>query len=145
DAYRQALESEGLQPISQGSVENVSYEPGTDLTFDVELEVRPEIELERVGGFTVVREQTAVTDQQIDDVIQRLREENAVWRSKEAGTPSVGNVATVEITPLDEPTNAEQSKPRQYQIVIGEGQAVQQVEDANRTLTVRDTAAFDVD
>src|SRR5690606_15586013 len=67
DAYRQALESEGLQPISQGSVENVSYEPGTDLTFDVELEVRPEIELERVGGFTVVREQTAVTDQQIDD------------------------------------------------------------------------------
>ena len=145
DAYRQALESEGLQPISQGSVENVSYEPGTDLTFDVELEVRPEIELERVGGFTVVREQTAVTDQQIDDVIQRLRDENAVWRTKDDGVPLVGEMATVEITPLDDATSAEPSKPRQYQIVIGEGQAVEAVEDAIRTLTVGETAEFDVD
>jgi trigger factor len=47
DAYRQALESEGLQPITQGSIDNIEYEPGTDLTFNVELEVRPEIELER--------------------------------------------------------------------------------------------------
>ena len=145
DAYREALASENLQPISQGSVDNVNYEPGNDLTFDVELEVRPEIELERVGGFTVIREQTPVADQQVDEVLQRLREENAVWRAKEDATPVAGDMATVEITPLDDATEAEPSKPRQYQIVIGEGQAVQAVEDAIITLKAGETAEFDVD
>src|SRR5919106_297648 len=51
DAYREALQSEGLQPITEGSVDNIDYQPGTDLTFDVALEVRPEVELERIGGF----------------------------------------------------------------------------------------------
>lgn len=145
DAYREALEIERLQPISQGSVDNVSYEPGADLTFDVELEVRPEIELERVGGFTVVREQTPVADQQVDEVLQRLREENAVWRTKNDATPVAGDMATVEITPLDDQTTAEPPKPRQYQIVIGEGQAVQAVEDAIITLKAGEAADFEVD
>lgn len=145
DAYREALANEGLQPITQGSVDNVNYEPGTDLTFDVELEIRPEIELERVGGFTVVREQTAVSDQQIDEVLQRLREENAVWRTKENATPVAGDMVTVEITPLDDATDAEPSQPRQYQIVIGEGQAAQAVEDAVITLKPGEAAEFEVD
>jgi trigger factor len=145
DAYRQALESEGLQPISQGSVDNVNYEPGTDLTFNVELEVRPEIELERIGGFAVMREQSPITHQQVDDVLQRLREENAVWKTKEDATPVSGDMATVEITPLDDSTTAEPSNPRRYQIVIGEGQAVPAVEDAIITLTSGEAATFDVD
>jgi trigger factor len=145
DAYREALESEGLQPISQAAVENVSYEPGSDLRFDVELDVRPEIELDRIGGFTVVREQPPVSDQQIDEVLQRLREENAVWRTKDDATPVAGDMATVQITPLDDATEAEPSQPRQYQIVIGEGQAVQAVEDAILTLKAGDAAEFEVD
>lgn len=145
DAYREAIESEGLQPISQASVDNLNYQPGSDLSFDVELDVRPEIELERVGGFTVVREQTPVSDEQVDEVVQRLRDENAVWRTKEDATPVAGDMATVEITPLDDATEAEPSKPRQYQIVIGEGQAVQAVEDGILTLKPGAAAEFEVD
>jgi trigger factor len=144
DAYRQALESEGLQPITQGSIDNIEYEPGTDLTFNVELEVRPEIELNRVGGFAVIREEPTVGDQQVDEVLQRLREENAVWKPKEDATPVHGDMATVEITPLDDATSAAPSQPRRYQIVIGEGQAVPPVEDAVRTLTAGAEDEFEV-
>jgi trigger factor len=144
DAYRQAIQSEGLQPITQGNIDNIEYEPGTDLTFKVELEVRPEVELERVGGFAIVREQPAVADQQVDEVLQRLRDENAVWKPKQEETPVAGDMATVEITPLDDATSAEPSKPRRYQIVIGEGQAVPAVEDAIRTLKAGEDAEFDV-
>jgi trigger factor len=135
DAYRQALESGGLQPITQGNIDNIEYEPGTDLTFNVELEVRPEVELERVGGFAVMREEPVIGDEQVDEVLQRLQSEHAVWKPKEEGTPVGGDMATVEITPLDEPTGAEPAQPRSYQIVIGEGQALPAVEDAIRTLT----------
>jgi trigger factor len=144
DAYRQAIASEGLQPITQGNIDEINYEPGTDLTFNVELEVRPELELERVGGFAVVREQPAIGEQQVDEVLQRLREENAVWKAKEDATPATGDMATVEITPLDSATSAEPSKPRRYQIVIGEGQAVPAVEDAVRTLKAGEESEFDV-
>jgi trigger factor len=145
DAYRQALESENLQPISQGSIENFDYQPGSDLTFNVELDVRPEIELERVGGFAVVREQSPVSDDQVDEVLQRLRAENAVWKAKEGETPTAGDMATVEITPLDAESGAEPSQPRRYQIVIGEGQAVPAVEDAVLTLKPGEAAEFDVE
>jgi FKBP-type peptidyl-prolyl cis-trans isomerase (trigger factor) len=60
DAYREALESEGLQPITQGIDRQHRVRAGHDLTFNVDLEVRPEVELERIGGFTVMREQPAV-------------------------------------------------------------------------------------
>ncbi|CAN5813396.1 trigger factor [soil metagenome] len=145
EAYRQAIESEGLQPITQGSIDRIDYEPGTDLTFNVELEVRPEVELERVGGFTVVREQASIGDQQVDEVLQRLRQENAVWQPKADDTPVAGDMATVEITPLDDATSAESSKPRRYQVVIGEGQALPAIEDAIRTLKAGEAGDFDVE
>jgi len=145
DTYRKVLESEGLQPITQGSIDRIDYQPGSDLTFNVELEVRPEIELERLGGFALVREQPAIGDAQVDEVLERLRSENAVWRTKEDATPIAGDMATVEITPLDDATEAEPSQPRRYQIVIGEGQAVPAVEDAIRTLKGGETAEFEVD
>jgi trigger factor len=144
NAYKAALEQEGLQPITQGSIDRIDYEPGSDLTFNVELEVRPEIELNQVGGFAVVREQPPVGDDQVDEVLQRLREENAVWKSKEGEAPVTGDMASVEITPLDDATSAEPAKPRQYQIVVGEGQALPAVEDAIRTLKAGDEGEFDV-
>jgi trigger factor len=133
-----------LQPITQGNIDTIEYQPGTDLTFNVDLEVRPEVELERVGGFTVMREQPAIGDQQVDEVLQRLRDENALWQPREDATPSAGDMATVEITPLDSATSAEPSKPRQYQIVIGEDQALPAVEDAIRTLKAGEEGEFDV-
>jgi trigger factor len=144
DVYKQALESEGLQPITQGSIDHIHYEPGSDLVFHVDLEVRPEIELERVGGFTVMRELSPVGDQQVDEVLDRLRTEHATWQTKEE-VPTAGDMATVEITPLDNATSAEPSKPRRYQIVIGEGQAVPAVEEAIRTLRGGEEAEFEVD
>jgi trigger factor len=145
DAYREALQSEGLRPITEGSVDNIAYQPGTDLTFDVALEVRPEVELERIGGFILLREEDAIDEQQVTDVLQRLRAEHAVWVPKQGSAPVSGDMATVEITPLDDSTSAQAQSPRQYQIVVGEGQALPAVEDAIRTLAAGEAAEFDID
>jgi trigger factor len=144
-AYREALDKENLQPITQGSIHNVEYESGTDLRFDVEFDVRPEIELETLGGFSVMREAATIDDAQVDQVLQRLREEQATWSEKSTGTPTAGDMATVEITPLDDATTAAPQQPRQYEIVIGEGQALPPIEDAIRTLTPGAEAEFTVD
>lgn len=144
-AYREALAQEKLQPITQGSINDIHYHRGEDLTFDVELEVRPEIELERIGGFQLLREQSEVTEQELDQVVQRLREERASWSPVTEQTPTVGDMADVEITPLDDATELEPARPRRYQIVLGEGQAVPAIEDVLRTLRAGEEGDFDVE
>lgn len=142
-AYREVIQREGLQPISQAAIENVDYQPGQDLKFDVHFEVRPEIELNRLGGFHVRRPPIDVGDEAVDRVIQRLREEHATWQPIEAGQAIVnGDMAVVEITSL-EGTSANQ--PRRYQVLLGQEQVRPEIEEAIRTLAPGEENEFTVD
>lgn len=140
EAYREALESNHIQPIAQGRIENVRYEVDTDLTFDVEVEVQPEIRLERTSGFVVERPRTEITDEDVERVLERLREERALWRPVEEGTPTPGQQVTVDLTNLEE----EGATPRAYRFVIGEGEAIPAVEEAIVSLGVGEEGEFDV-
>ena len=141
-AYREALDGQEFSPISQASVDNVSYEAGSDLTFDVEFEVRPEIELDRLGGFTVEQPSAAVGDEDVDRVIDRLREQSADWSPVESGTPQEGDRVKVEIIPLQE--GEERPEPREYEVVLGAGEILDEIEDAIQSLSVGDEGEFTV-
>jgi trigger factor len=142
-AYREAIKQEGLVPISQAAIENVHYHAGEDLTFDVEFEVRPEIELNRIGGFQVKREMPEVDAEAVSRVISRLKEEHATWQPLPEGEALVvGDMAIVEITSLDGP-GADQ--PRRYQVVLGQDQVRPQIEEIIRTLAPGENGEFTVD
>jgi trigger factor len=134
DAFKEALAREQLQPISQGEIDNVDYRPGEALTFDVEFEIRPEIELERIGGFTVQQTKPAIEEEEVESVIERIRQQHATWHPVEAGTPEDGDRVIVEITPLAGAEAERGGGPRQYEIIIGQEQALPPVEAAIRTL-----------
>jgi trigger factor len=134
-AYREAIEHEGLRPITQGSIEQFDYQAGQDLTFNVHLEVRPEIELERVGGFAARRPTPKASSEQVDQVLERLRDEHASWSPlAEDAAPDTGDMVTVQITPLRGEADSAPAEPRRYEIILGEGQALPPIEDAIRTL-----------
>jgi trigger factor len=142
-AYREVIQREGLQPISQAAIENVDYKPGQDLKFDVHFEIRPEIELNRLGGFKVKRPNVDVGEDQVDRVIQRLREEHAAWQPVEAGQAIVnGDMAVVEITSLE---GDAANQPRRYQIFLGQEQVRPQIEEVVRTMSPGETGEFTVD
>jgi trigger factor len=142
-AYREVIQREGLQPISQAAIENVDYKPGQDLKFDVHFEVRPEIELNRLGGFKVRRPTVDVSNEQVDSVIQRLREEHAAWQPIEPGQAVVnGDMAVVEITSLD---GDAPNQPRRYQVFLGQEQVRPQIEEVIRTMSPGETGEFTVE
>ncbi len=142
-AYREAIQKEGLVPISQAAIENVHYHAGEDLTFDVQFEVRPEVELNRIGGFSVKREVSKIDEDAVNRVIDRLKEEQAVWQPIEADHAVVaGDMAVVEITSLDGPGA---NQPRRYQIVLGQGQVRPQIEEVVRTMAPGETGEFTVE
>lgn len=132
-AYREAIREQGISPISEASVENVSYEPGADLSFDVAFEVRPEFELNRLGGFTVQAPSAAVDEGDVDRVIERLREQNATWHAAAEGPPQEGDRAQVEITPLQGDPDGD-AAPRTYEVVLGAGEILDSIDEAIRTL-----------
>ena len=47
-AYREALAAEALRPISEGELDDIQYEPETDLTFAISFDVEPVFELDKL-------------------------------------------------------------------------------------------------
>jgi trigger factor len=132
EAYRHAIESEKLQPISEGQIEDVQYAPEQDLKFEVAFDIQPVIELARLGGFAVKRPVAEVKDQHVDDVLARIREQNGAWRPVEEGSPVDGDLVSVKILRLDD----EDAEARDYELVLGRGDAIPDIETAIRTLAL---------
>jgi trigger factor len=147
-AYRGALAAEQLRPISEGEVADLQYQPDQDLTFDIAFDVEPVIEVSRVGGFVVERATPAVTDEQIERVLARVQEQNGVWKPIEEGTPRERDLVSVEILRLDDDTDGEAeadvAEAREYDFVIGQGDALPDIEAAIKTLEPGAAGEFDV-
>ncbi len=142
DAYRHALQAHSLEPISEGKVEDVEYKPREDLTFSISFDIQPEIELERLGGFSVERKTIQVAQEDIDRVLGRLQDQAGVWKPVEEGPAVEGNLVTLDILRLEDGEPVGENRP--YEIVLGDGEAIPEVEEAVRTLAVGETGDFTV-
>ena len=141
EAYREALRREAIHPISEGQVDKVEHERDQDLSFRVTVEVSPQVEVSRLGGFTVERPRVEVGDEDVDKVLERLRSQQGVWKPVEEGTPGETDQVRVHIVQLKE---AEEAESQEYELTLGEGEAIPDVEEAIRTLEVGETGEFTV-
>lgn len=142
-AYRAALAAEELRPITEGEVEDIRYEPEQDLTFAIAFDIEPVIELQRLGGFAVERPATPVTTEHIDHVLNRIQEQNGVWQPQEEGSPDEGNLVSVTITKLSAEENEDEGG-RDYDFVIGHGDAIPDIEEALKGLEPGASGDFDI-
>ena len=142
DAYRQALASENLRPISEGELENVSYEPQSDLSFTIAFDVQPQIDLGRLGGFAVERPTPTITDEHVGEILKNIQRQQGAWVPAAEGTPGDGDMVSVRIRRLDgENPSAE---GREYEFPLGEGQAIPEIEAAIQSLANGGTGEFSV-
>src|SRR5919201_1007514 len=63
EAYQEVLEREHLKVASTPHLHDVKFDEGKPLTFELHVEVRPEISLGRTQGFRVKRSAAAVNDE----------------------------------------------------------------------------------
>jgi len=138
-AYREALSQEELSPISEGEVGNVQYEPDRDLTFSISFDVRPEIKLSRLGGFKVERPPIEGVDDKLEEVLVRLREEKGTWQPLDGGRPEDGESVSVEIQRIED---GEAGEVQPYQFILGQGDAIPDIEEAIKSLEVEGSGEF---
>jgi len=50
ESWETAKTNESLKPITDPAIRNLKFEEGSPIEFDMHVEVRPELKLERVGG-----------------------------------------------------------------------------------------------
>ena len=150
DAYQQFMEGEGkqLDLVAQPHVHDLKAEPGQPLTFTFHFEVRPEVKLDKVEGFTVTRRPAAVTDDMIAQQLEQLREQRAAWAPVEL-LPQDADQVTLDLSVQegDEPGEDGQpvmSAPQQFQVVIGQNQAIPAVEALIRRAGPGETVEEDV-
>jgi trigger factor len=136
EAYQQVIERENLKVASTPHLHDVRFDEGKPLVFELHVEVRPEIALARTQGFRVSRATTAVTDDNVRDQIDQLRDQRAAW-APVSEKPAPGDMVTVMLSTADETGVLPEGK--EYRIVLGGGQAIPGIEALIMRLTPGET------
>ncbi len=125
-SWKAALDQEDLEPIAEPQVKDLKLESGSPLTFQLSVAVKPELELSRIGGFKLTRKITSVTDAMVGMQLEAMQRQRAPWVPVEGEKPISGDLASFTITPIEDGKPLEGN---QYQVVMGEGQALPDIED----------------
>src|SRR5579862_913501 len=127
EAAKEALEREHLKPAAQPHVHEVKFAEGQDLTFELHLEVRPEVPLPRLAGFRVERPNNVVRDDDVTEQLEQMRDSKATWAPVDE-SPSLGDLVTVMLATADD-GGAIPAEGKEYRIVLGGGQAIAGIEE----------------
>lgn len=126
EAYKQVLDTENLKVAAQPHIHDLKFNDGEPMTFELHLEVRPEVDLSKVEGFTVTRTAPAVNDSAVDEQIEQLRDQRASW-APVLERPLPGDMVTVLLATAED--GGEIPEGREYTIVLGGGQAIPGIEE----------------
>ncbi len=78
-SIHEALAEHKLDPVAPPRVENGSVEPGQPFKYTATVEVRPKVEPKDYEGLSVPKVAVEVTDAQVDERIEEMRREHAMF------------------------------------------------------------------
>src|SRR2546428_3589100 len=128
ESWTVALEQEKLKPIADPHVHNLKWEVGggAPVTFEFHVEVKPDIKLERLANFRLTRTVPKVTDEMVAAQLNELRGQRAPWLPVTGVKPQPRDLVQVTIATRE---GAQVKDPQPYQLVLGEGRAIPELEE----------------
>jgi trigger factor len=101
--FRQEAEKQGLVPVSQPRVTDLHIHDGEPLRFKANFEVMPELKVQGYKELRADKPEITVTDEEIDETLNGLREQHATYTSVEGRPVADGDFAQVALdgTPKD--------------------------------------------
>ena len=102
DAYRNAIREADIDPISYPTIDKLEFNLGEPMTIHAVVEVKPEIEFVDYKGVKAVRPAAAITDDDLDQALENLRERQAQFRCVEGRTAQADDMVIVDQEAHDE-------------------------------------------
>ena len=125
-----ALRRSSLSPVTTPRISPEALERGREFHYTVTLEVVPEFELGPYKGISIEEEERSVTDEEVEDYIERLRERAAEAKPlAEDREVRKGDVVVLDYEGLLDGRSLEGLTQRGVQLVVGEGRLVEAFEE----------------
>jgi trigger factor len=141
ESWETAKTSESLKPITDPAIRNLKFEDGSPIEFELHVEVRPELKLDRIGGFRLERRVTPVPESAVAEQLARIQEHKAAWIPVEGTKPAPGHMVRVEVAPIE---NGVAGASQPHDLVLGDNQTIPEVEEQIMSLLPGQTAEAEV-
>src|SRR5690625_1296310 len=123
-AYSNAVEETGIEPVEQPEVDVGEIEIGKPVVFTANVIVKPEVKLGEYKGLEVEDKTIEVTEEDVTNAIDNLREQQAELIVKEEGTVEDGNTAVIDFEGFSDGEPFEGGKGENHSLEIGSGQFI---------------------
>jgi trigger factor len=100
-AVEEALQERGIEPVDTPNIKDIVLEEGQPLKFTAAVETVPAFDPGDLGTLTATRPSTTVTDEAVDQMLQRLRERAAKFEPVEGRPVDEGDTAVLDIDRRD--------------------------------------------
>ena len=142
--FREEVQRQKLEPISQPHVTNLEMQEGQPLRFKASFEVMPPIE---VSGYQELRPEKAevkVTDADVDEELEHIRQQRAKFITVEGTTLAEGDFAEVSFTGMPQGEGNKPITVDDVLVEIGGKNTVREFSENLRGASAGDERRFDV-
>ncbi|MED4828106.1 trigger factor [Bacillus atrophaeus] len=119
--YPKAIEEAGIEPVDRPEIDVEKIEKGESLIFTAKVTVKPEVKLGDYKGLNVEKDETAVTDEDVQNELKALQERQAELVVKEEGTVEEGNTVVLDFEGFVDGEAFEGGKAENYSLEVGSG------------------------
>jgi trigger factor len=140
-SFREAIADKGVEPVGDPQLQHIDpFIEGAPVKYKAEFDVKPSINLGEYRGLEVDEAKIEVSDEDVDKMIERLREQASSYRVENDRGLEDGDFAMVEIT-----TSAEGVDPetRGGHFRLGEETPMTELHEVLRGRKPGDTASFE--
>ncbi|BAQ11614.1 trigger factor [Bacillus sp. OxB-1] len=121
DAYANAVEEADIEPIDRPEIDIEQMEKGKSLIFKAVVTLKPEVKLGDYKGLEVTRQNTEVTDEEIEEQLKDRQQAFAEMIVKEDGAVEDGDTVNLDFEGFVDGEAFEGGKAEQYDLAIGSG------------------------
>lgn len=139
--YFEALQQQELVPAGHPHILPIEKSEGFE--YVAEFEVYPEISLEGVGQLQINRPSATVVEGDVDNMIEKLRQQKKTWNGVERASQA-GDLVTIHFSGVSEGENFTDGKVENYKVEIGGGQMIPGFEDELKGLAAGAAKTFSI-
>lgn len=139
--YFEALQQQELVPAGHPLITPADKSEGFE--YVAEFEVYPEIGLDSVNGLEISRPVASVTDADVENMIEKLRQQKKTWQVVERASQE-GDKVTIHFSGVSEGENFTDGKVENYAIEIGGKQMIPGFEDELKGLAAGESKSFNI-
>lgn len=122
ETFPEALKETDLKPLTQADVSESTFEDDGSFSYTALVDICPPFELPDYDGLKLYKPAPEVTDEQVDNELDRLRQGHAQLRAVEPERPvRDGDVAVIDFIPSIDGKPFEKGKTRDYMVEVGKG------------------------